>query len=189
MSVYSAGSPACERAARFGTKAPVPKVGVVPWAIAASAIACGSSDPAPPPEAPACAFDRSLTCTFFAAASGTWSTDPPASVSLGSACADGGSHGEIDAFVETRGQYWLDRVGFVATGSAVLTPGGTLQATDDAGGATYGCGHGGGRVLTQLFCGQDVGTGTLTLRFAFAGRWADGSRWSKECTAALIVVP
>src|SRR5262249_45218485 len=130
----------------------MPKVGVVQMAIAAGAIACSSSEPTPAPEAPTCASNRSLTCTFFSAALGAWSTEPPASVSLGSACADGGSHGEIDAFVDTRGQYWLDRVGFVATGSAVRTPGGMLQASEDAGGATYGCGRGGGRVLTQLLC-------------------------------------
>jgi hypothetical protein len=135
----------------------------------------------------ACAEARTLTCTFFDGMTQTWSTAPPTAVSLEQACGAGGSHGEIDAFVDTRGQYWLDRLGFLATGSAVRGP--SLGASDDAGGATYGCGRGGGKVLTQLFCGKDVGPGTLALRFTFAGRWADGTAWSKECNAEVAVGP
>jgi hypothetical protein len=95
----------------------------------------------------------------------------------------------VDAYVDTPAQYWLDRIGFRATGSAVRAPRSALSASTDAGGTTYGCGRGGGKVLTQLLCGADVGEGTLVLRFAFAGRWADGQPWTKECDATIAVLP
>jgi hypothetical protein len=134
-----------------------------------------------------CAGARTLTCTYFDGATGAWSTTPPAQVSLAAACAPGASHGEIDAYVDTRAQYWLDSVGFRATGSAVRVT--QLGANDAVGGVTYGCGQGGGPVLTKLFCGQDVGPGALALRFAFTGHWDDGTQWTQECDAQVDVVP
>ncbi len=93
----------------------------------------------------------------------------------------------MDAYVRTQGQYWLDHLGFTATGSAMRTA--ALSASDPAGGQTYGCGQGGGKVLTQLLCGKDVGPGTLELQFQFGGHWADGTTWMKECTATVEVEP
>ncbi len=136
---------------------------------------------------PVCDGARTLTCTFFDGTTRTWSTTPPTAVSMASACGDGGAHGEFDAYVDTTGQYWLDRVGFAATGSAVRVA--SLGASDQVGGQTYGCGQGGGKVLTQLLCGKDVGPGTLALQFLFAGHWADGTTWTKECDATVEVTP
>jgi hypothetical protein len=155
----------------------------VGWSMAA----CGNAPAAPEARNLACADARTLTCTFFDGTNGTWSAEAPTGVSMARACGPGGAHGEIDAFVDTQGQYWLDRLGFQATGSAVRVA--PLGASDDAGGATYGCGTGGGKVLTQLLCGKDVGTGTLALRFTFAGHWADGTAWSKDCDANIEVTP
>jgi hypothetical protein len=155
--------------------------GTLGWCSAA----CGSGAPATEATGASCADVRTLTCAFFDGTTRAWSTAPPTEVSLVHTCGPSGSHGEIDAFVDTQGQYWLDRLGFQATGSAVHSA--PLGASDDAGGATYGCGRGGGKVLTQLFCGRDVGPGTLALRFTFAGHWADGSAWSKECDAEVAV--
>jgi hypothetical protein len=133
----------------------------------------------------ACADARTLTCTFFDGTTGAWSTAPPTEVSLRRACGPSGLHGEIGAFVDTDGQYWLDRIGVRATGTAVRVA--PFGASDDAGGATYGCGQGGGKVLTQLLCGEDLGLGTLALVFTFAGRWDDGTAWTKECDVVVEV--
>jgi hypothetical protein len=154
------------------------------WSVAACSAA---QPPAPPAADDVCASDRTLTCAFFDGSTGSWSTAPPQRVSLADACGPQGSHGEVDALVDTRGQYWLDRVGFAATGTAVRVA--EIHASDDAGGATYGCGEGGGAVLTKLLCGKDVGAGRLALAFTFAGRWADGTTWSKECDAEVDVTP
>jgi hypothetical protein len=151
--------------------------------LAAGCSAAASSEPT----ATACQDSRALTCAYFDGTARAWSHDPPTRVSLQTACAPAGTHGELDAFVETPGQYWLDRIGFEASGNAVRTP--PIAASDDAGGTTYGCGQGGGKVLTQLLCGKDVGMGTLALRFTFAGRWADGAAWTKECSANVEIVP
>jgi hypothetical protein len=126
-------------------------------------------------------------CAYFDGTARAWSYDPPTRVSLNDACAPSGLHGELDAYVETSGQYWLDRLGFEAIGNAVRAA--SITASDDAGGTTYGCGQGGGKVLTQLLCGDDVGTGTLALRFRFAGHWVDGAAWTKDCEARVEVVP
>jgi hypothetical protein len=156
-------------------------------AVAAALPACSSAPGAKRASEDVCAEDRTLTCTFFDGSTRTWSTAPPRRVSIAAACAKGGSHGEFDALVDTGGEYWLDRVGFRASGNAVRA--GNLGASDDAGGATYGCGQGGGAVLTELLCGKDVGPGSLVLTFAFAGHWADGVAWSKECSAEIEVTP
>jgi hypothetical protein len=159
--------------------------------LVAACAACGGSSPDPPDPGAvpkgACEGPRALTCAFFDGTEGAWSYDPPSRVSLATACAPAGLRGEIDALVETPGQYWLDRIGFQASGSAVRTA--AISASDDAGGTTYGCGQGGGRILTQLLCGTTVGLGTLALRFDFAGRWADGTPWTKECDARVEVSP
>jgi hypothetical protein len=147
----------------------------------------GRGDAPAPPAAAACAEDRTLACAYFDGSASAWSSTPPSRVSLAAACAPSGLHGEIDAFVDSPGQYWLDHLGFEATGSAVRTA--SLSASDDAGGVTYGCGQGGAKVLTQLLCGHGVGTGTLALRFSFAGHWSDGASWTKECGAVVEVVP
>jgi hypothetical protein len=152
-----------------------------------------SSEPYPP-AAPdnvdsACTGERTLSCAFFDGTTQAWSVRAPTQVSLAAACAAGADHGELAAYVTTPAQYWLDRVGFEASGTAVRANTGTLRASDDAGGTTYGCGLGGGKVLTQLLCGSDVGAGTLTLAFHFAGRWSDGSTWMKDCTDEVQVLP
>jgi hypothetical protein len=120
-------------------------------------------------------------------AAGAWSPTPPSSISLASACAPGGANGEIDAYVTPTSSYLLDRVAFAATGTAVRT--GTLASSDDAGGTAYPCGQPAARILTQLFCGKDVGPGTLELRFTFSGRWSDGTSWTQQCDATLDVRP
>jgi hypothetical protein len=170
----------------------------------ACACACAStspagSDPGPAPsagpapadasagDAAACVGPRTLTCVYFDGTTRSWSTEPPTVVSIGAACGPGGSHGEIDAYVTTASQYWLDRIGFSASGSAVRIE--SLGASDDAGGQTYGCDAGGGKVFTQLLCGRDVGPGTLALRFEFAGRWSDGTAWTRECDSTVQVLP
>jgi hypothetical protein len=120
-------------------------------------------------------------------AAGAWSPTPPTSISLASACAPGGADGEIDAYVTPSSSYRLDRVGFVASGTAVRT--GTLAASDDAGGTSYACGQPAPRIITQLFCGKDMGAGTLELRFTFSGRWSDGTPWTQQCDARVDVQP
>jgi hypothetical protein len=135
----------------------------------------------------ACDDTRAISCSYFDVAAGTWSETPPSSISLASACAPAGANGEIDAYVTTSSSYRLDRVGFAATGSAVRT--GSLAASDDAGGTAFACGDRGAPVLTQLFCGKDVGMGTLDLHFTFAGRWMDGTPWTHQCDATLNVRP
>jgi hypothetical protein len=147
----------------------------------------GSSDQSPP--AAACDDTRAISCNYFDVASGAWSPKAPSSMSLASACAPGGANGEIDAYAIPSSSYRLDRVAFVASGSAVRTGTGTLDASDDAGGTAYACGEPGARILTQLFCGRDVSTGTLTLRFTFDGRWGDGTPWTHQCDATLDVSP
>jgi len=122
---------------------------------------------------------------FFDGTTHAWSADPPTDVSLAAVCGPGGSHGEVDAYVGSTTEYWLDRVGFQASGSALRVA--PLDVSDDAQGTAFACGDG-GKVLTQLFCGKDVGTGTLALTFRFDGHWADGSPWSKECPANLAVL-
>ncbi len=169
--VFSAGSGACGGDPADSTRASAPLSG----ASAAS------------PDGGVCAGARTLTCTYFDGATGAWSTTPPQRVSLAETCAPGGSHGEIDAFIDTRGQYWLDSLGFRASGSAVRVS--ELTSSDAVGGVTYGCGHGGGAVLTKLFCGQDIGSGTLTVRFDFAGHWEDGTPWTRYCDAQIDVAP
>ena len=140
-----------------------------------------------PQDTTACDETRAVTCSYFDVAARGWSPTPPSSISLASACAPGGANGEIAAYVTTSSSYRLDRVGFAATGTAVRT--GSLASLDDAGGTAYACGEPGAPVLTQLFCGTDVGTGTLALRFTFAGRWEDGTPWTQQCDASLAVVP
>ncbi len=78
-------------------------------------------------------------------------------------------------------------MGFAASGTAVRT--GTLASSDDAGGASYACGQPAARIVTQLFCGKDMGAGTLELRFTFSGRWSDGTPWTHQCDATLDVMP
>jgi hypothetical protein len=190
MSLYSASTPPCEWRAPLGTRSGVTPSRVVQAFALAGSIAlcgCGSATQGSDLASRACAADRTLACKFFDGNTRTWSTAPPRLVSIAAACALGGSHGEIDALVDTGGEYWLDRVGFQATGNAVRA--GQLGASDDAGGATYGCGQGGGAVLTKLLCGKEIGLGTLVLTFAFAGHWADGTAWSKECRAEVDVTP
>jgi hypothetical protein len=149
-------------------------------------LGCGSG-PGQPPAPAACDDSRTVACSYFDVAAGAWTPTPPSSVSLASACAPGGADGEIDAYVTTSSSYRLDRVGFVASGTAVRA--GTLGASDDAGGTEYTCGQPGARILTQLFCGKDVGAGTLALRFTFAGRWSDGTAWTHQCDASVNVLP
>src|SRR5579871_6899982 len=80
----------------------------------------GTSDPAVTPgDGGACGGAPTLTCQYFDVSRGGWSTAPPTLMSIQNACAQGGSNGEIDAYLATSGQYWLDRVGFAATGSAL----------------------------------------------------------------------
>jgi hypothetical protein len=147
----------------------------------------GSGEPPDGAVTGACNGERTLVCSYFDGASGRWSGSAPARLSMARSCTPSGGHGEIDAFVETASQYWLDQVGFHAGGSAVrIAPFGTSA---DAGGTTYGCGQGGGKVFTHLLCGMDVGTGSLSLDFDFAGRWADGTPWSHTCHADVEVVP
>ncbi len=155
--------------------------------------ACGSggsggSSAQPQPVTAACDDTRrAISCSYFDVAAGAWSATPPSSISLASACTAAGADGEIDAYVVTSSSYLLDRVGFSATGTAVRT--GSLAASDDAGGTPFACGEPGARVLTQLFCGKDLGPGTLDLRFTFAGRWSDGTPWTQQCDATLAVMP
>lgn len=134
-----------------------------------------------------CEDTRAISCNYFDVAAGAWSSTPPSSISLASACAPAGANGEIDAYVTTTSSYRLDRVGFAATGSAVRA--GSLVSDDDAGGTPYACGEPGARILTQLFCGEDVGPGTLDLSFTFTGRWSDGTPWTHQCDASLNVRP
>lgn len=147
----------------------------------------GASSAQPQAVATACDDTRAITCSYFDVAAGAWSATPPASISLASACTAAGANGEIDAYVVTSSSYLLDRVGFSARGTAVRT--GSLTASDDAGGTSFACGEPGARVLTQLFCGKDLGPGTLDLRFTFAGRWTDGTPWTQQCDASLAVTP
>lgn len=134
-----------------------------------------------------CDDTRAVDCSYFDVGAGAWSAAPPSSISIASACAPGGADGEIDAYVTTSSSYQLDHVAFSATGSAVRA--GSLDSSDDAGGTQFACGQPGARILTQLFCGKDVGTGTLDLRFTFSGHWADGTTWTHECNATVDVVP
>lgn len=147
----------------------------------------GSTSSVQPQALAACDDTRAITCSYFDVAAGAWSATPPSSISLAKACAPAGANGEIDAYVTTSSSYQLDRVGFAATGSAVRPS--TLTASDDAGGGTYACGQPSARVLTQLLCGKDIGTGTLDLRFTFSGRWMDGTPWTHQCDASLNVMP
>ena len=156
-------------------------------ALPALLAACGGGPGQPSPSAGACDDTRAVSCRYFDVATGAWSETPPSSLSLASACTPKGANGEIDAYVTTSSSYRLDRVGFAATGTAVRT--GSLASLDDAGGTAYACGEPGARVLTQLFCGKDLGTGTLDLRFTFSGRWMDGTPWTQQCDASLAVVP
>lgn len=151
--------------------------------------ACGGGSGSAGQTQPAAACDdtRAISCSYFDVAAGDWSPTPPSSISLASACAPEGANGEIDAFVTASSSYHLDSVGFAATGTAVRT--GSLVAADDAGGTAYACGEPGAPVLTQLFCGKDVGTGTLALRFTFTGHWEDGTPWTQRCDATVDVVP
>ncbi len=158
---------------------------LLPLAVAGCSSASGTATQAQPTAA--CDDTRAIACSYFDVAAGAWSETPPSSISLAAACAPAGANGEIDAHVTTSSSYQLDRVGFSATGSAVRT--GSLAAMDDAGGATFACGDRGAPVLTQLFCGKDVGTGTLDLRFTFSGRWMDGTPWTHQCDASLNVRP
>jgi hypothetical protein len=92
--------------------------------------------------------------------------------------------------LETSSQYWLDRVGFTATGSALSAfDGGTLQASDPAGSTTYGCGKSGGFVELSIVCTPEIAPGDVHARFTFEGHWADGTRWSKECSLDVSVTP
>ncbi|HEX8792584.1 MAG TPA: hypothetical protein VF765_16665 [Polyangiaceae bacterium] len=152
---------------------------------ACSSGSSASSEVAQP--ATVCDDTRAIDCKYFDVAAGAWSATPPSSVSLASACAPAGAHGEIDAYVTTSSSYRLDRVGFSATGTAVRA--GSLAGNDDAGGTAFACGDRGAPVLTQLFCGKDVGTGTLDLRFTFSGRWMDGTPWTHQCDASVNVRP
>lgn len=140
-----------------------------------------------PPAAIACDDSRAISCSYFDVTAGAWSETPPSSISLASACVPAGANGEIDAYVTTTSSYTLDRVGFSATGSAVRA--GSLTDSDDARGTPYPCGEPGARIVTQLFCGKDMGTGTLGLRFTFAGHWSDGTAWTKDCDATVAVTP
>jgi hypothetical protein len=133
-----------------------------------------------------CDDTRTIACSYFDVAAGTWSPTPPSSISLASACAPAGANGEIDAYVTPSSSYRLDRVAFAASGTAVRT--GTLGASDDAGGTPYACGQPAARILTQLFCGRDVGPGTLELRFTYSGRWSDGTPWTHQCDASMNVL-
>ena len=151
-----------------------------------AACSSGNASGAPPP-ATACDDTRAISCSYFDVAAGAWSPTPPSSISLVSACAPGGADGEIDAYVTPSSSYRLDRVAFTASGTAVRT--GTLSASDDAGGTSYACGQPAARILTQLFCGKDVGPGTLDLRFTFSGRWNDGSAWTQPCDVTVAVTP
>ena len=153
-----------------------------------AACSSASARSAQPQGATACDDGRALSCSYFDVAAGAWSTTPPSSISLASACTPAGANGEIDACVTASSSYRLDRVGFAATGSAVRS-GGWLAASDEAGGTAFACGEPGAPVLTQLFCGKDMGTGTLELRFTFAGRWDDGTPWTRQCDATVAVVP
>jgi hypothetical protein len=147
----------------------------------------GGASSGAPPSATACDDTRAITCSYFDMAAGAWTPTPPSSISLASACAPGGANGEIDAYVTPTSSYQLDRVAFAASGTAVRA--GTLASSDDAGGTVYACGQPAARILTQLFCGKDVSTGTLALRFTFSGRWSDGTRWTHQCDATLDVRP
>jgi hypothetical protein len=148
--------------------------------LGSSICACSSASPA-------CDDARVVSCSYFDVAAGVWSPSPPSSISLASACGPGGANGEIDAYVTPSSSYTLDRVGFVASGTAVRT--GTLRASDDAGGTSYACGRPAARVITQLFCGRETGAGTLELAFTFSGRWGDGTPWTQRCDARLEVRP
>jgi hypothetical protein len=152
-----------------------------------AACSSGSTSAAPPQPAAACDDTRAISCSYFDVAGGRWSPTPPSAISLASACAPGGANGEIDAYVTPASSYSLDRVGFVASGTAVRA--GTLSASDDAGGTSYACGQPAARIVTQLFCGKDMGAGTLELRFTFSGRWSDGSPWTQHCDARVDVQP
>jgi hypothetical protein len=150
--------------------------------------ACSSgSASAAPPQPAACDDTRAISCSYFDVAAGGWSPRPPSSISLASACASAGANGEIDACVTSSSSYRLDRVGFVASGTAVRT--GTLSASDNAGGASYACGQPAARIITQLFCGKDMGAGTLELEFTFSGHWSDGTPWAHQCNASVNVLP
>jgi len=149
--------------------------------------ACSSGSSAPQQATTVCDDTRATSCSYFDVAAGAWSPAPPSSISLASACAPDGANGEIDAYVIPSSSYRLDRVAFAATGTAVHTS--TLGASDDAGGTAYACGQPTARILTQLFCGKDLGPGTLELRFTFAGRWSDGTAWTQQCDATLDVRP
>ena len=152
----------------------------------AACSSCSASSGAPPSTA-ACDDTRAISCSYFDVAAGAWTPTPPSSISLSSACAPGGADGEIDAYVTPASSYLLDRVAFAASGTAVRT--GTLTSSDDAGGTPYACGQPAARIVTQLFCGKDMGAGTLELRFTFSGRWADGSSWMQHCDAHVDVQP
>jgi len=148
--------------------------------LGSSLCACSSAGPA-------CDDTRTISCSYFDVAAGGWSPTPPSSISLASACAPTGANGEIDAYVTPSSSYLLDRVGFVASGTAVRA--GPLTASDDAGGEAYACGQPAARIVTQLFCGMDMGAGTLELQFTFSGRWTDGTPWTQHCDARLDVLP
>ena len=152
-----------------------------------AACSSGSASSGAPPSARACDDTRAIQCRYFDVAAGAWSPTPPSSISLASACAPAGANGEIDGYVTPSSSYLLDRVGFVASGTAVRA--GTLTASDDAGGTSYACGQPAARIVTQLFCGKDMGAGTLELRFTFSGRWSDGTPWTHECDANMNVLP
>jgi hypothetical protein len=152
-----------------------------------AACSSGSASAAPAQPAAACDDTRAISCSYFDVAADGWSQTPPSSISLASACAPAGANGEIDAYVTASSSYLLDRVGFVASGTAVRT--GPLTASDDAGGTSYACGQPAARIITQLFCGKDMGAGTLALQFTFSGRWSDGTPWTHQCDAKLDVRP
>ena len=152
-----------------------------------AACSSGSASSGAPPSATACDDTRAISCSYFDVAASGWTPTPPSSISLASACAPGGANGEIDAYVTASSSYLLDRVGFVASGTAVRA--GTLTASDDAGGTPYACGQPAARIVTQLFCGKDMGDGTLELRFTFSGRWSDGTPWTHQCDVSMNVLP
>src|SRR5579883_1680408 len=149
--------------------------------------ACGGGGA--PADARACGGARALACDYFDGAARAWSPDAPRGVSIGEACGEGGLRGEVAARVVASAPVELDRIGFAASGAAVRVPGGALASSDDAGGAPYACGDPAPVMITQLLCGRDVGAGTLSLRFSFAGRWSDGTAWTQDCAADVDVTP